>query len=320
MSRFHLGALTPRIASLYHDGGLKVPMPPDPSKQPVSVREDSRGFFHAAARELFLRWVLILLCGFISLAASARAQNPGELKPQGYVNDFANVLSQSGRDQLTALCTEIDQKAQAQIAIVTIKSLGGQPIEDYSIDLATRWGIGPKQKDRGVLILLAVDDRQYRIEVGYGLEGILPDGKVGGFGREAVPYLRDNNYDAAVLLMTRRVADVIAADRGITLAGSSPPSPSQPESNAPISTLGQTLAVFGTIFVVFLVMRLLAGGPGSRSGRGGGWWIGPMIGGGMGGGWGGSGGFGGGGFGGGGGGFGGFGGGGFGGGGASGSW
>ncbi len=316
MPRIHASALTLRIASLYHDGGPKVPMPLDPSELPISLRKDSCGFFHAAARESFLRWVLILVCGFASLAGSARAQNPDQLKPQGYVNDFANVLSQSALDQLTALCTELDQKAQAQIAIVTIKSLGGQPIEDYSIDLATRWGIGPKQKDRGVLILLAVDDHQYRVEVGYGLEDILPDGKVGGFGREAVPYLRDNDYDAALLLITRRVADVIAADRGITLSGSPPSSPPQAENGAPISALGQILAVFGTIFVIFLVLRLLAGGPGQRGRRGGGWWIGPMIGGGMGGG-----GFGGGGFGGGGGGgLGGFGGGGFGGGGASGGW
>ncbi len=315
MPRFHPGALTLRIASLYHDGGPKAPMPFDSSELPIFVRKDSRGFFHAGAGESFLRWVLILLCAFVSLAASARAQNPGELKPQGYVNDFAGVLSQSAHDQLTALCTEVDQKAQAQIAIVTIKSLGGQPIEDYSIDLATRWGIGPKQKDRGVLILLAVDDHQYRVEVGYGLEDILPDGKVGGFGREAVPYLRDNDYDAALLLITRRVADVIAADRGVTLSGSPPPSAPQPENGAPISMLGPNLVVFGTIIFVILVLRLLAGALVRGNRRGGGWWMGPMIGGGMGGG-----GFGGGFGGGGGGGFGGFGGGGFGGGGASGGW
>ena len=80
------------------------------------------------------------------------------------------------------------------------------PSSNISIDLATAWGIGPKQKARGVLILLAPNDRKYRIEVGYGLEGILPDGKVGGFGREAVPFLRQNDYSGAVLLMTERVA------------------------------------------------------------------------------------------------------------------
>ncbi len=284
--------------------------------QPISVRENSRGSSRAVGLRLFLRCPLILLCGFISMAGSARAQTPEQLKPQGYVNDFAGVLSQPARDQLTALCTEVDQKAQAQIAIVTIKSLGGQPIEDYSIDLATRWGIGPKQKDRGVLILLAVDDHQYRFEVGYGLEPILPDGKVGGFGREAVPYLRDNNYDAAVLLMTRRVADVIASDRGVTLSGSAPPSPQGSEGGATGWTIGQIVPFLFLIFIVYSIIRSVSRRSGSRYHRGGGWWMGPMIGGG----WGGGGGFGGGGFGGGGGGFGGFGGGGFGGGGAGGSW
>ena len=142
-------------------------------------------------------------------AARSLAQAPEELKVQGYVSDLAGVLSSSGREQLTELCSEVDQKAQAQIAVVTVKSLGGRTIEDYSIGLATRLGIGPKSTNRGVLVLLAVEDRRYRIEVGYGLEAILPDGKVGGFGREAVPYLRQNDYDSAMLLMTRRVADVI---------------------------------------------------------------------------------------------------------------
>jgi uncharacterized protein len=284
-----------------------------------SPRPDSRAYGPAPAHGTFLRCVLVLICGFVFLAANARAQDPSQLKPQGYVNDFAGVLSQSARDQLTALCTEVDQKAQAQIAVATIKSLDGRPIEDYSIDLATRWGIGPKQKDRGVLILLAVDDHRYRFEVGYGLEPILPDGLVGSFGREAVPYLRENNYDAALLLMTRRVADVIAADRGVTLSGTPPPAPSELENNVPIPTLGEILAVFGTIFVVFLIFRLLAGGVAPRGRTGGGWWIGPIIGSGYGGGGWGGGGFGGGG-GSGGGGFGGFGGGSFGGGGASGGW
>jgi uncharacterized protein len=265
-----------------------------------------------AGRALF---VLLLAC-FVALPAFAQTTIPA--KPAGYVSDFANVLSQSARDQLTALCTEVDQKAKAQIFVVTVPSLNGQPIEDFSLNLATKWGIGPKQTSSGVLVLLAVQDRQYRFEVGYGLEPILPDGKVGGFGREAVPYLRAGNYDAAMMVMTRRVADVIAQDRGVTLSARPLPVAQTDHSSGTESGGILTLILLGVF--IFFVFKMMSGGPGRGRGGGSGWWIGPMIGSGMGrGGWGG-GGFGGGGFGGGGGGFGGGGGGSFGGGGASGSW
>jgi uncharacterized protein len=256
---------------------------------------------------------LLLFC----IAFPALAQTSIPAKATGYVNDYANVLSTNARAQLTALCTEVDQRAKAQIAVVTVPSLDGRPIEDFSIDLATKWGIGPKQSASGVLILFAPNQRQVRVETGYGLEPILPDGKTGGFGREALPYLRAGNYDAALILITRRVADVIAQDRGITLSAGSlppprPPHPPDTQSSGLLSLL--LLGVF--IFIIYKMMS----GSGRGRGGGSGWWIGPMIGGGMGrGGWGG-GGFGGGGFGGGGGGFGGFGGGSFGGGGSTTSW
>ena len=258
--------------------------------------------------------LVLMLGGQLSVQASW-AQAPEKPKVTNYVSDFANVLSSRALQQLNALCAEVDQKTQAQIAVVTVKTLDGKPIEDYSIDLATRLGVGPKQSSRGVLVLVAVNDHQYRIEVGYGLEGILPDGKVGGFGREAVPYFRQNNYEAALLLMTRRVADVIAADRGVTLTGTAPAAP----ASGNVQRSSAIAQVFLLLFVIFVVYSFLrrAGAGGSRFNRyggGGGWWIGPTMGGSWGGG------FGGGGGGGGGGGFGGFGGGSFGGGGASGGW
>ena len=175
------------------------------------------------------------------------------------------------------------------------------------------------------MILVAVDDHKDRIEVGYGLEPILPDGKTGSFLREAAPILRTQNYDAALMLMTRRVADVIAADRGATLTGASnlPVQTGSPAGNA---RGGNGLGTFiFIIIVVFFILRIFSRGSGGpRSGWGGpgaGWIIGSILGSMMsgGGGYRGGGGFGGGG-GGGGGGFGGFGGGSFGGGGASGSW
>src|ERR1700752_2814837 len=159
---------------------------------------------HLSSRNVFRAAVCLSLLFLVS--AITRGEKTDQLKPQGYVNDFAGVLSESAKAQLTALCTEVDQKAHAQIAIVTVKSLEGRPVEDFTIDLATKWGVGPKQSASGVLILLAVDDRKYWTSVGYGLEPILPDGKVGGFGREAVPLLRAGDYSGAVLLITRRIA------------------------------------------------------------------------------------------------------------------
>jgi uncharacterized protein len=268
---------------------------------------------------LFPRAFFALVISCAVLGVPRVAQNSEQLKAQGYVSDFAGVLSEPARDQLTALCTEVERKTQAQIAVVTVKSLDGRPIEEYSIDLATRLGVGPKKSDRGVMILLAVDDHKYRFEVGYGLEGILPDGKVGAFGREAVPLLRENNYDGALLLMTRRIAHVIAADRSVTLTGE--PAVPKPSADHGIGPEGVAIIALLLLFVALVRLRSSANSRQIRGRyRGGGWWIGPMMGG-----WGG-GGFGGGGWGGSGwsrgsgGGFGGFGGGSFGGGGASGSW
>jgi uncharacterized protein len=250
---------------------------------------------------------------------AARAQSVDQVVVQaktGYVTDLAGVLSPSAKQQLTALCTEVDQKAQAQIAVVTVKSLEGDSVTDYAFQVATRLGIGPKSSDRGVLILVAPNEHQYSTQVGYGLEPILPDGKVGGFGREAVPYFRQNDYDAAIVLMTRRVADVIAADRGVTLSGTPPAAPRAPGGQrglpggiGSILTLLVLILIFGGFFGPLLWAML---GSGRSSGRGR-WMGGPPMG------WGG-GGFGGGFGSGGGGGFGGFGGGSFGGGGASGGW
>lgn len=274
-------------------------------------------------RAAFLYLILIAVAPFASLAQSPQLPD----KPLGYVSDFANVLSPDAKAKLTALCTEVDQKAKAQIAVVTVPTIDGQSAFDYSYALATKWGVGPKQVSRGVLILYATNDHKYWTQVGYGLEGILPDGKVGAFGREAVPILRQNNYDAALLLVTRRIADVIAEDAGVTLTGPSPVKNYQ-RDNDTRSGPGLIVGLVFLFFFISIIFRIFRGGPRGGSGGGGGsaWWIAPLIGSTIGrGGWGG-GGFGGSGWsggsggGGGGGGFGGFGGGSFGGGGAGGDW
>jgi uncharacterized protein len=244
----------------------------------------------------------------LALPLLVPAEPVSQLRPAGYVNDFAHVLDPATIAQLDNICQQLDQKAHAQIAVVTVNSLDGSDIESYAVALYKQWGIGSKATDHGVLILLAVQDRKYRIEVGYGLEPILTDGKVGGIGREAVPLLRQNDYNGAVSLMTSRVADVIAQDAGIELTGARPQLPVAPRVQPGRQLSGKQLLILGVILLIVLLTPLrkllfyflLFGGGGG--GYGGGGYSG------------------GGGFGGGGGGFGGFGGGSSGGGGASGSW
>jgi len=240
------------------------------------------------------------------LSLCAGAEPISQLHPTNYVNDFAHVLSQQTQADLNDLGQQIDQKAKAQIAVVTINSLDGQDIESYAVDLFKQWGIGGKGTNRGVLILIAVKDHHYRTEVGYGLEPILPDGKVGGFWREVVPLLKQGDYDQAIKQNTQRVATVIAQDAGVQVTGVS----SIPEERAPPSRPSRGVSLGGVILIVILIIIVLA-----TPLRGILFWMLLSGGGGRGGGWGG-GGFGGGG----GGGFGGFGGGMSGGGGASGSW
>jgi uncharacterized protein len=262
--------------------------------------------------------LFFVVAAVVVCAVLATAEPVSSLKPTDCVNDFAGVLSSSTTTQLKEMCRQVLDQAQASVVVVTVKTTDAIEIFDYAVDLYQKWSIGQKGKDRGVLILLAVQDRHYNIKVGYGLEPILPDGKVGGFGREAVPYLKRGDYDGAVGLLTSRVVDVIAKDAGVEITTSQPrriEPLSGPRDNPGLSPG----AIIGLVILAIIVLAVpplrrllfymfLFGG----SGRGG-WSSGS--------GWGGGGsGWSGGGFGGGGGGFGGFGGGSTGGGGAGGSW
>ncbi len=261
--------------------------------------------------------VACLVAAFLSLTAPAFSQAVKDLpKPTDYVSDYAHVMSAQTIDQINHLCGEVDHEANAQIAVVTIDTLNGEPIQQYAVELEDAWKVGPKGSDRGVIILLAVKDRHRFIETGYGLEGILPDGKVGEIGRQMNPMLRNNDFDGAVTLAVDEISQIIAQDAGVKLQPLTRwGAQQQPQHASPGQIIG------GIVFLILIFIFLIwAGGSGFL-----GFLLGMFLGGGR---WGG-GGFGGGGFGGGGwsgggggggSGFGGFGGGGTGGGGAGGSW
>jgi hypothetical protein len=139
-------------------------------------------------------------------------------QPTDYVSDFAHVLSPDVVRRLDRICSQLDHtQANAQVAVVTIPTIDGAEVADYAKELGNKWGIGRKGSDRGVLVLLAVNDHKWRINVGYGLESILPDPKTGEIGREMVPLLRANDFDGAIALAVSQVAQVIAANANVTL-------------------------------------------------------------------------------------------------------
>ena len=273
---------------------------------------------------------LYLACAYlafllVTLSVCVSAEKINDIRPQGYVTDLAGVIDPGTRQKIELLATEVEQKTGAQIAVVTVNSLEGQTRDDYAVDLYKHLGIGAKGKDNGVLILIAPKERQYKIEVGYGLEPVINDARAGDIGRDMVPDLRKGDYSAAALTAATGAAQYIAADAGVQLTGLPKRAARPPTRELPWWV---PLVLFGGFF---LLIRALARagrrGGGPRAGAGGGGmgsalpWI--LLGSGMGrggswgGGWGGtSGGWGGGG----GGGFGGFGGGMSGGGGAGGSW
>ena len=263
------------------------------------------------------RRILSLLLCFAAIAVSAQighAEDLTKIHPTGYVTDLAGTLNGDAKANLEALCTELEEKTGAQMAIITVHSLEGRTVEDYAADLYKNLGIGSKKDDRGVLLLLSPDERKYRIEVGYGLEPVINDARAGDVGRAMVPYLRANDFNTAIQTAAWQLAKLIADDRGVTLSG-------RPLAHAVPSGRGNVPSSIGIwIFLIVVVLFLVVIGKG---GGGGLLWflLGMLTSGGGGGG-----GYRGGGFGGGGGGysggggFGGFGGGSSGGGGASGSW
>jgi uncharacterized protein len=260
---------------------------------------------------------LVLAASSLFFGSPANAQSVDSLpKPTDYVSDYAHVLSPEAIARLDALCAQLDHSAaNSQMAIVTVQSLDGDDAADYANKLEDKWKMGKKGSDKGVLVLLAVGDHKYRIDVGYGLEGILNDAKLGDFGRGMIPYLRAGDYDSAVASAVGQVANVIAADAGVTLTNA--PMPEAPPERQVRHGLG-----IPKLILILLVLMFFGGGSIFRMLLGYGLLSSLLGGGGRGLGGGGSSGWGGGGFGGGGGGggFGGFGGGGFGGGGAGGSW
>lgn len=205
--------------------------------------------------------LLILQTFFAAYAGAAPAIPPRPAAGSGiYVQDNAGVISEEDKQQMLSLGAELDNKTTAQLAVLTINTLDGEPIEDYALEVLRQWGIGSKEQNNGALIVVAVKDRRSRIEVGYGLEGSLPDGLTGRIQDQyMIPYFKDGNYSMGILQGYKAAAAKIAQGYNAELSGATyQAAGTQPQksTNSNLEDLLFTLAVIGFL----LVDNLLLGG------------------------------------------------------------
>lgn len=171
-------------------------------------------------QHIFCKFFGVVL--FLAIAAGfVCAESPDKLpRPTSYVSDFAGVIDAGSKQSLEGLCRQTFETSHATIEIVSIKSLDGLTVEDFTTQLEDKWKVGPKGSDKGIVMVFAIKEHKRRIEVGYGLEGILNDAKVGDIGRSMVPQLQKGQYGPAILSGAQQIAAVIAADAaGTTGAG-----------------------------------------------------------------------------------------------------
>ncbi len=234
----------------------------------------------------------IVLLGAVAVSASASTPEPPAV-PRDYVVDLAGVIDAGATARLNALLQELEQKTTAQVLVLTVQSLDGEEIRSFGLRMAEKWKLGQKGKDNGVLIVVAVKDRKYRLEVGYGLESILPDSLVGSIGREyMVPYFRQNDYGAGVYAAALTVAQTIASSEGVEISGLQRPQriretgDARPMSLAQMVMLGIIALVVLVLFITpprqcfLLMLATQMGGRGGWSGGGGGFGGGSFGGGG----------------------------------------
>jgi len=223
----------------------------------------------------------LVLCSILLLltAIGVVAQNsadPLQSEPTGYVNDYANVIQPDTKSKLETVLTNLKQRADIEVAVVTIPSTNGEDVFDYSIKLARKWGVGAKEGDKaGLLLLVAINDRKYFTQVSDHLEGDLPDGLVGQIQRERlVPQFKRGDYSQGIYDTVQTYIATLAEKRNFSIegidqsyayrgSGSSTRSGTRVRSGRPNSSACCTLII--VLFVVVMILSSI-----KRGGRGGG--------------------------------------------------
>jgi len=134
-------------------------------------------------------------------------------QPTGTVNDYANIITPEWKTQIETLISSIQQNTTAEIAIVTVESLDDSTVEELGLQYLTEWGVGKKGTDNGVVILVAPNERKYRIEVGYGAEGVITDARAGRIGRDILAlYFKEGKYGEGLYNAVEEIGGLLSND------------------------------------------------------------------------------------------------------------
>lgn len=213
--------------------------------------------------------VLLFACLllFVCLVPTVAKTEYPEPTSAFFVNDFSGCLSRSDAAEMQKIGEALYKATGAQAVVVTVPTLGGESIEDYGYDLANEWGIGDKDADSGVLLLLSTGDRKVRIEVGKGLEGCLPDGKTGRIlDSYAIPYLKSNDFSTGLLEAYKVVVNEIYVEYGQTPSDYIPMEESDYEEDMDFGEFVSVMVPFA-LFVILIIFSIFRGGGPSGRGR-----------------------------------------------------
>lgn len=211
---------------------------------------------------MFQLLLMSVFCLLVQNASFAATPEP-PARPANYVNDFAGIIEDPKELQMNAYLKELEQKTTVQIMVLTVQSLDGEDIAGFSLKVAEKWKTGQKGKDNGALITVALKEKKYRIEVGYGLEGTLPDSFVGSVGRERiVPHFRKGDYTGGLFSAVIAMAQTIAAKENIEITGMPKLQTKSKMQRQPVQKKDYTFAIVLAAILFVLALALFIKNPG----------------------------------------------------------
>jgi uncharacterized protein len=234
----------------------------------------------AGLAKSFVVWAFLAF----ALAVQPAAAAPTYPSLTGRVVDDAHILSPQAQAELTQELAGLEQKTSRQLVVVTLPSLQGYEIEDYGNGLIRAWGIGQKQTNNGALFIVAPNERRVRVEVGYGLEGVLTDAisKI-IINREVVPRFRQRDMEGGVVAGTRALIEQLSLDTSTAEQRAAQAEQQQADQRVYARRGGHGNPIAGIVVffvIIWVIMGVLRGGGGGLGGFLGGMFLGSMLGGG----------------------------------------